>query len=124
MFRAVVRGNTVGAHLWYLHGEIAHSHLAAFSPLGYELMASYALYWFAIEYFADKVSWLNLGAGAGVESEGSDGLSRFKKGWATETRTAFFCGHVFNKAKYAEIVKAKRAGQTSYFPAYRKGEFG
>ena len=28
------------------------------------------------------------GAGAGVENSGADGLTRFKKGWATETRKA------------------------------------
>lgn len=124
MFRAISQGTTVGAHLWCVQGEVAYSHLAAFSPLGYDLMASYALYWSAIEYFADKVRWLDLGAGAGVESNGTDGLSQFKRGWSTGTRTAYFCGRVFDHARYSEIVKAKGVSVTDYFPAYRKGEFG
>jgi hypothetical protein len=46
--RARSAGVTIGMHLWYVHREVAYSHLAAFSPVGYDLMASYALYWSAI----------------------------------------------------------------------------
>jgi len=124
VFRAVSQGIVVGGHLWYVQGEVAHSHLAAFNPLGYDLMVSYALYWSAIEYFADKVQWLDLGAGAGFRPSGNDGLSQFKRGWSTGTRTAYFCGRVFNRERYGEIVEARGISATNYFPAYRKGEFG
>lgn len=123
MFRAISGGATVGAHLWYTQGEVAYSHLAAFSPLGYDLMASYALYWSAIEYFADKVRWLDLGADAGINSNSNDGLSQFKRGWSTGTRTAFFLGRIFNLKRYWEIARKKGVSDTDYFPAYRKGEF-
>ena len=123
MFRALTQATMVGAHLWYVSGNAAYSHLAAFSSLGYDLMASYGLYWSAIEYFADKVRWLDLGGGAGIGSEGMDGLSRFKRGWSTGTRPAYFCGRIFNSARYGEILKAKGISATDYFPAYRKGEF-
>ncbi|MBN2136447.1 MAG: GNAT family N-acetyltransferase [Sedimentisphaerales bacterium] len=124
MFRAVSQGATVGANLWYVQGEVAYWHLAAYSPLGYDLMASYALCWSAIEYLADKVRWLDLGAGAGTIGNGADGLSQFKRGWSTGTRTAYFCGRVFDYERYTEIVKARGTTSTDYFPAYRKGEFG
>lgn len=124
MFRAAAGGTTVGAHLWYLHERVAYSHLSAFSPLGYDLMASYALYWSAIEHFAHKTRWLDLGAGAGVDSSGTDGLSQFKRGWSTKTRTAYFCGRILDRSKYEEIVKARAIPPTEYFPAYRLGEFG
>lgn len=123
MFRAISQRTTVGAHLWYTQGEVAYSHLAAFNSLGYDLMASYALYWSAIEYFADKVQWLDLGAGAGVKSNSVDGLSQFKRGWSTGTRTVYFCGRIFNHERYWEIARAKGVSATDYFPAYRKGEF-
>jgi Acetyltransferase (GNAT) domain len=123
VFRAVSQGLTVGAHLWYVEGDVAHSHLAAFSPLGYELMASYALYWSALQYFADKVRWLALGAGPGAESDGTDGLSWFKQGWSTGTRTVYLCGRIFNRKRYAEILGAKNIPTAEYFPAYRRGEF-
>ncbi len=123
MVRAVSQDITVGIHLWYVQGEVAYSHLAAYSPLGYDLMASYALYWSAIEYFVDKVRWLDLGSAAGVKSDGTHGLSKFKRGWSTGTRIAYFCGRIFDHAKYLEIVMAKDVLSTNYFPAYRKGEF-
>jgi hypothetical protein len=124
IFRALSQGSTVGAHLWYVQGEVAYSHLAAFSPLGYELMVSYATYWSAIEYFAGRVRWLQLGAGAGVKRSCTDGLARFKRGWSTGTRTAYLCGRIFNPKRYSEIVTARGISETDYFPAYRKGEFG
>jgi len=123
MLQAFSRGTLVGAHLWYMQGEIAYSHLAAMSPRGYELMASYALYWSALHYFSGKVRWLDLGSAAGVKSDSTRGLDLFKKGWSTGTRTAYFCGRIFNPEHYKEITEAKGIGTTDYFPAYRKGEF-
>jgi hypothetical protein len=125
MFRALHQGVAVGAHLWYVHDEVGYSHLAAVSSVGYDLMASYGLYWTAIEYFsANGIRWLNLGAGAGINDIGKDGLSQFKRGWSTETRTAYFCGRIYDRERYSEIVKARGISATEYFPAYRKGEFG
>lgn len=124
VFHADYDGTTVGMLLWYVQGDVAYYHLGAFSDLGYELHASFALFWTAIEYFADeKLRWLNLGAGAGVKSDSADGLTRFKRGWSTDTRTAYFCGRIFDEAKYSEIVRVKKISDTDYFPAYRAGEF-
>jgi hypothetical protein len=125
MFRALSKGEAVGAHLWYVQGEVAYSHLAASTQQGYRLMASYALHSYALKYFAGKVRWLNLGGGAGVQSDDEDGLSRFKRGWSTETRTAFFCGRILDREKYSEVTAAaRRESSLGYFPAYRVGEFG
>jgi hypothetical protein len=125
VFRAVCKEITVGMALWYIQEEVGYYHLAAYSDTGYKLRASFALFWSAIEYFAGQgLRWLNLGAGAGISGNGADGLSRFKRGWSTGTRTAYFCGRIFNPERYTEIVKAKGITATDYFPAYRKGEFG
>lgn len=124
MFRAVYQGTTVGLDLWYVQGEVGYGHLVAVSPEGYRLRASYALKWFIIQYFIDRIRWLDLGAGAGVKSDNTDGLSLFKRGWSTGSRTAYYCGRIFNRARYSEIVEAKGIPPTIYFPAYRKGEFG
>ncbi len=122
--RAVYAGATVGMLLWFVQGEVGYYHLGAYSPVGYELRASFALFWFAIEYFAASgLRWLNIGAGAGVGNDERDGLTRFKKGWSTGTRTAYFCGKIFDHARYREIVNAKGVAGTDYFPAYRLGEF-
>ena len=124
MLRATRAGQTMGMLLWYVQGSVGYYHLGAYSELGYELRASYALFSFALEYFARKgLRWLDLGAGAGVDGGSHDGLSRFKKGWSNGTRTAYFCGRIFDRNMYGEIVRAKRITTTRYFPAYRVGEF-
>lgn len=124
MFRATHEGAIVSAHLWYRQGDTAYSHLAASSTSGYEQMASYALYWFALEYFAGKgTRWLDYGAGAGTAEDERGGLNFFKRGWSNETRTVYFCGRIFNESKYNELVSGSRTPETNYFPAYRSGEF-
>jgi hypothetical protein len=121
--RARYRDQTVGAQLWMLQDGVAHSHLAAFNELGYDLMAAYALHAGAIEYFAGKVRWLNLGAGAGLGTDGTDGLTQFKRGWSTATRTAWFCGSVLQPERYSRLAEQTGTTASRYFPAYRDGEF-
>ncbi|PYS84869.1 MAG: hypothetical protein DMF67_03065 [Acidobacteria bacterium] len=122
--RAVRDGETLGMLLWYVQGEVAYYHLGAYSERGYELLASFALFSHAIDYFRRRgLRWLNLGGGAGAEGGSASGLSRFKRGWATGVRTAYFCGRVLDRGRYEEIVRAKKIPPTSYFPAYRLGEF-
>lgn len=124
VFRAVYEEETIGMLLWYIFGEVAYYHLGAYSPVGYSQCASFALFWFSIEYFATNgLRWLNLGAGAGARGDSTDGLSRFKRGWSTGTKTTYFCGHIFDRAKYTEIANAKGFSGTDYFPVYRKSEF-
>jgi hypothetical protein len=125
MFRASYKNETVGITLWYTDGEVAYYHLGAYSERGYEWEASFALFWSALHYFSSRgLKWLNLGAGAGLANANRvDGLTRFKRGWATGTRTAYFCGRIFDEAKYDEAMSARNITASDYFPAYRKGEF-
>lgn len=122
--RALHQGETVSMLLWFVQKGVGYYHLGASSDQGYELQASFGLFWTAIEYFANQgLRWLNLGAGAGTEADSNDGLSRFKRGWAQETRTAYFCGRIFDRASYEMLKQARGIETTSYFPAYRQGEF-
>jgi hypothetical protein len=115
---------TVGMLLWYVQADVAYYHLGAYSARGYELRASFALFSYALEYFAAQgLRYLNLGGGAGTNTNGASGLTRFKAGWANQTRTAYFCGRVFDRALYDELVRARGVAPTHYFPAYRLGEF-
>jgi len=124
IFRASYRGETIGMLLWYVQGEVGYYHLGAYSEQGYKLRASFPLFWFAIDWFKKKgLPWLNLGAGAGATNDGSDGLTRFKKGWATTTRINYLCGRIFNMNKYLELSQSKNRSCINYFPAYRAGEF-
>ena len=126
MFRASDGDETVGITLWYANRGVAYYHLGAYSDAGYELEASFAIFWYVIDYFArHDVQWLDLGAGAGVSSaEKTDGLTRFKRGWANDTRSAYFCGRIFDRARYEEAMRIRNVTASEYFPAYRKGEFG
>jgi hypothetical protein len=123
MFRALHKGMTVGATLWYLQGEVGYGHLAAFDQIGYELQSSYALDWFSLEYFSDKVRWLDFGGSAGLKQNTGDGLDMYKKGWSSETRISYFCGKILNEELYKGIVREQKIATTDYFPAYRSGEF-
>ena len=114
----------VGITVWYLQNNVAYYHLGAYSDEGYNLRASYAIFLKAIEYFQKiGVPWLNIGAGAGAQNNGRDGLSRFKTGWSTGTKTAFLCGHIFNYESYNKLARMKGNIHSSYFPAYREDEF-
>ena len=125
LFRAVHDAETVGMALWYMQGEVAYYHLSASNERGYQLMATYALMWRTFEYFAGAgLRWLDIGAGAGLSADGSGGLNSFKRGWATGTRTAYFCGRILDRDAYARLVREKNVPPTDYFPAYRQGEFG
>ncbi len=123
MFRAAQGTATAGLDLWYVQGDVAYGHLVALSPLGYRTRASYALKWSVLEYFAGRVRWLDLGGAPGLQ-DGEDGLTRFKQGWATGTRTAYLCGRVLDRERYAYIASGSGTASTTYFPAYRDGEFG
>lgn len=119
VMRAKHRDTTVGAQLWFQHEDVAYGHVLAFSQLGYDVGAPYALYWFALEHFLGKVRWCTTGGVSGTDVQGSGGLSQFKRGWATTTRTAFFCGRIFDRAKYDELVRLKGPAPGDFFPAYR-----
>ena len=121
MSLARFRGEAVAAHIQMVHGDAAYAHLAAANDVSRKLGASYALYYAEIEYFADKVRWIDWGGEAGLAKDGS--LSSFKRGWSTDKRPVYFCSRIFNYERYDEIAKAKGADSTSYFPAYRAGEF-
>jgi hypothetical protein len=123
MFRALYQGTAVAAHLVYAHDEVCYGHLAGINSVGHELLASYALYWTEIEYFAGKARWFDWGACAGIKGDEKNGLAQFKRGWATETRTSYFCGRILDKERYEEIINVSGKTESDYFPAYREGEF-
>lgn len=121
MSLARLQGEPVAAHIWMVHGEAAYAHLAAANDASRKFGASYALYYTELEYFADKVRWIDWGGEAGLARDGS--LSSFKRGWSTDTRPVFFCSRIFNYERYDELAHAKCVRPTSYVPAYRVGEF-
>jgi hypothetical protein len=121
MFRAVQHGETVGLDLWFVHRDVAYGHLVALSPQGYRARASYALKSYLIRHFAGRVRWIDLGGGAGFRNNADDGLTQFKRGWATGSRPTYFCGRVLDTPRYLELTGASHVPADGYFPAYRNG---
>ena len=122
LLRASRAGVTVGLNMWYTLGNRAYYHLGAYSAVGYKVRASFALFWTAIGYFQGTgLDWLELGAGAGAtgSSDDEDGLSRFKRGWATDTRTAYICGRICDSTRYEQLTASSGPAPFDYFPDYR-----
>ena len=119
-YRALIGEITVGIVLWYVSPPVCYYHLGAYSPAGYKSAASYAIFWRALEDLATEgLLYANLGGGAGLVSAGTDGLSRFKSGWATEERSAYLCGKILEPAAYAQCTSGATQAVPGFFPAYR-----
>ncbi len=118
LVRAVdVEQQTVGMQIWFTDRDKAWHHLAAYSNDGYRYGASYGLTACALrELTARGVQVANLGAGPGLDTDGRDGLSRFKAGWSTHTGEAWLCGAILDPNAYEQLTGDRR---TSFFPAYR-----
>jgi hypothetical protein len=122
LFRAESGSTTVGMTVWYTAGSLAYYHLGAYHDAAYAVGASFAIFDFALRHFAEAgVQWLDLGGAPGLEADGGDGLSRFKRGWATGTRPVYLCGRIFDQPAYAALAEAGGSLETAYFPAYRYG---
>ena len=62
-----LQGAVAGGHFVALHDDVAYSHLAAFSPAGYEQFAAYGIYWATLEHLAGRgIRYFDLGAGRGL----------------------------------------------------------
>jgi hypothetical protein len=117
-FAAYKDGELCGATLWYAYGEVAYYHLAAYNEAGYAGAASFGLFWQALMHFQESgVARAALGAAAGVQ-DAESGLTRFKRGWATDTRPVYFCGRILQPNAYQRLV-AQADRQPNFFPAYR-----
>lgn len=112
---AFVDGQLASGHIWARHGGLAYAHLAASSPVGYKLRCAFPIYDHAIRLMRDECV-IDFGGGAGVESDGQDGLSAFKRGFANSSRQNFLCGKILDPVAYQNL-SGDAAG--AYFPAYR-----
>jgi hypothetical protein len=117
------KSEAVSAHIWFVHGDTAYSHLAAASEKARALSADYALYHEEIRFFAGRVHWVSWGGEAGAAANSLGKLGCFKRGWSTTTRPVYFCGRIFNQEKYNHITDAEGGHARDYFPAYREGEY-
>ncbi len=110
-----------GMHLTIKQGVYSYAHLAAFSDEGYEISASYGIYWKTIEFLRESgCRFMDFGGAVGNSENGESGLTKFKDGWSQFVRTAYLCGKIFDKEQYNLLCEKRRQGAVSnYFPAYR-----
>ncbi|MBD3418921.1 MAG: GNAT family N-acetyltransferase [Chitinivibrionales bacterium] len=117
VFCAYIDEKVVGISLWVENGNRVYYHLAAYSDSGYQNRASYALFAEVIDHYTkERFSVIDFGAGAGTFASENDGLSRFKKGWSTNTAQAYLCKHINNPEEYNRLSHGLK---TDFFPAYR-----
>lgn len=119
--KATLGDKVVGLH-WYLTGDdVVYAHLAALHPDSYAVCASHGLFWTAIEMFAGRYRWLDLGGGSGAAAI-DDGLTAFKAGWSSDVAPTFLCGKIVDIERYDHLDRSGNAG-IHYFPSYRYHEF-
>ncbi len=122
VYSALQAGVRVGMVLFYVMNNSVYYHLGAYLPAGYENKASFGIFRSALDDFKrEGYHFLNFGGGAGLIEDEEDGLTRFKRGWANEQRTAYLCGAILNHNAYSDLTNALAGGSatTSFFPAYR-----
>jgi hypothetical protein len=122
-FRVIHKGNVVGGNIFFIQDDVAYAHLSAFSDEGYNLGAPYAVKWFALQQLPQFVQWVNFGGSTNTSQENPTGLDYFKMGWSSQTGKSYFCGKILDEEKYTEMVNRWQAFDTTWFPAYRLGEF-
>lgn len=124
-YKATLNNELVGMVLFFKMNDAIYYHLAGYTTAGYDHRASFGIFFQAIQDFqAMGFKWLNMGGGAGLSDQtgaatSENGLVRFKKGWTTETRTAWLCGKILNPSIYNQLTQQKETDTTHFFPAYR-----
>jgi signal transduction histidine kinase len=118
IYQAKFGTEVVGMALFLNDEEQVYYHLAAYNETGYSKSAAFGIFWHAFKDYQKEARVVCLGAGAGV-NEKEDGLTRFKRGWSTGTRTAYLAKHIANPEVYEELTKQQKKQGRSYFPAYR-----
>jgi len=122
MTAIVARDSTgiVGVGLWLEQRDVCYYHLAAYNDRGYAVSASFGIFRTAIDYFRGRVQYIAFGAGPGLADNPSDGLTRFKAGWSTESRYVYFCGRILDQAAYVKLCAIRSQPQDGpFFPSYR-----
>lgn len=121
--KATLAGQVIGMHWYFTAGDVAYAHLVALHPDAYALHADAGMIWTAMELFAGRFRWIDMGAGAGHGANASDGLTQFKAAWSSDTAPTFVCGKILDPQRYRELAGTHDPQAPSYFPAYRRGEF-
>lgn len=121
-FRAWCHGDLVAGDLFYIQNDVAYGHLLALTEKGYQLGASHAIIWVALQYFMNKVKWVNFGGSTGGNQGSLTGLDKFKMGWSNQVSQSYFCGKILDAKVYRDL-SSKVLIKKDWFPAYRSDDF-
>ena len=109
-----------GAMITVQNGDTAYLHLMGMVPDAVKLHTSYALFHTALAHLEGLgCRYVSLGGAAGPRDDPEDGLYKFKKRWATETRRTWLVGAVLDAEAYDALNTQSGMPETGYFPAYR-----
>lgn len=108
--------------LWYVAEQAAYYHLVRSIRLAMSHGRLLGYLTWCLASWPRGVQLCTLGAGAGWQAAKEDGLSRFKSGWANDSRTAWFCGRILAPTKYERLTAARQLPPADYFPKYRQRE--
>ena len=111
----------VSVHLWLDFESHLYSHLAASSPLGYELRASYAINDAVLERYGPS-HVIDFGSSAGARDDPEQGLARFKRGFSNQSAPCFLCGKILLAEEYGALSAGRDS--SDYFPRYRAAVHG
>jgi len=117
-------GRVTAIALMLRDGPRAWYHLAAQDDVGRKHQAGYGALAEALRRLAnDGVEVVDLGAAAGLEESATDGLAKFKSGFAGSVEDgaraeAWLLGRVLDDDAY-RVLSGDRDSGTSFFPAYR-----
>jgi hypothetical protein len=121
VIRASHRGTTLGMHLEFVQGDIVYGHLAAYATTARRQGVAGALHLWELRHFRGKAAYIDWGGESGVVERRLGSLANFKRGFSNMERTCFLCGTILDRTAYERLAHA--TGPTTYFPAYRHGEF-
>ncbi len=103
-----------------INQDHANYHLVAIAPEHSNKLTNYALLDAAIVFCASNgVRYFNLGGGAGLTSDASDGLYRFKRRWSDITLKTHLCGKILRPSLYEALTEGHGAASHPFFPQYR-----
>lgn len=115
-------GRTTAYALMLRDGPFAWYHLAAQDELGRKHLAGYGALAEALRLLAEEdVRLVDLGAGAGLDEDATDGLAKWKSGFTSpksegDHPIAWLVGRVIDPLAYAALSSGR---ETQFFPRYR-----
>lgn len=118
--RSVAGNKTSGLLICIRNHDHANYHLIAIDDVYYHRSTNAVLLMAAAEYCEELGErYLNIGGGAGMSSDATDGLYQFKRRWTPHQRRTYICGQILDYATYEHLCSKSKCSHGEFFPGYR-----